>query len=187
MSLVEAAHEGDDMALAELVRRTQPVVWRLCASLGSGDDVDDLVQETYLRAIRSLGSFRGESPVLPWLITIGRRTCADHVRRRQRERRLIDRIERVSAPQTEPAPPLPVDDLLDHLDEDRRAAFALTQLMGLSYEEAGQVLGCPIGTVRSRVSRARADLLALVSTDEATAPRAPGRILRSANRPLRSA
>ena len=61
-----------------------------------------------------------------------------------------------------PAPEV-VDDLLDVLDPDRREAFVLTQLVGLSYEEAAAVVGCPIGTIRSRVARARADLLIAVS------------------------
>ena len=60
-----------------------------------------------------------------------------------------------------------IDDLLDTLGTDRREAFVLTQLLGLSYEEAAVALGCPIGTVRSRVARARADLLAEVRRIEA--------------------
>ena len=65
-----------------------------------------------------------------------------------------------------PAPEV-VDDLLDVLAADRREAFVLTQLVGLSYEEAAAVVGCPIGTIRSRVARARADLL--VAVDRAAA------------------
>ena len=165
LPLLLAAREGDDRAMSSLVERTQEVVWRLCASLGSGIDVEDLVQETYLRAIGSLDSFRAESPVLPWLITIGRRTCADQVRRRQRQRRLIDRIERTTDRTPHHGPGVPVDDVLDQLHEDRRDAFVLTQFGGLSYDEAAEVLGCPVGTIRSRVSRARADLLALVAAE----------------------
>jgi RNA polymerase sigma-70 factor (ECF subfamily) len=162
LPLLLAAREGDDAALSELVRRTQPAIWRLCSSLGSGHDVEDLVQDTYLRALRSLGSFRAESPVLPWLLTIGRRACADQVRRRQRHRRLTERLERTADRSPDAGPGVPVDDVLDHLDADRRDAFVLTQLAGLRYDEAAAVLGCPIGTVRSRVARARADLLALL-------------------------
>jgi RNA polymerase sigma-70 factor (ECF subfamily) len=60
------------------------------------------------------------------------------------------------------------DDLLDQLTADRRDAFVATQLGGLSYAEAADALGCPIGTVRSRVARARADLLALLTDAEAS-------------------
>ena len=153
-----AALEGDNVALGELVRLTQPAVWRLCAALGSPGEEDDLVQETYLRAIRALSGYRADAPVQVWLLTIARRVCADHVRRRQRQRRLIDRISRQPQRLTS-APPEMVDDLLEGLDPERREAFVLTQMLGLSYEEAAGVMECPVGTVRSRVSRARADLV----------------------------
>lgn len=156
--LVDAAREGDDVAVAELVRLTQDDVRRLCAVLGSRGEVDDLVQETYLRAFRSIASYRSEAPFRAWLLSIGRRVCADHVRRRQRERRLIDRVRSTAAADDAPGREH-TEELLAGLDPDRREAFVLTQVVGLSYEEAAEVLGCPIGTIRSRVARARADLL----------------------------
>ena len=164
-----AAAEGDNGAVAELVRRTEQAVWQLCAVLGSAGETEDLVQETYLRALRSLPRFRGEAPVRVWLLSIARHTCADHVRRRQRQRRLLDRltIEAGCAGDVVDAPVVPSTELLLQLDPDRREAFALTQLAGLSYEEAAGVVGCPIGTIRSRVARARADLRALLDVDVA--------------------
>jgi RNA polymerase sigma-70 factor (ECF subfamily) len=159
--LLDAAREGDDRAVAELVRRTQPDVWRVCRALGSAGEEEDLVQETYLRALRAIGSFRGESTVRAWLLAVARHTCADHVRRRARQRRLVDRL-RPLAHEATAAPPATIDDLLVALDPDRREAFVLTQLLGLSYEEAAAALECPIGTIRSRVARARADLLGIV-------------------------
>lgn len=155
--LLAKAVEGDDRALAELVRRTQPDVWRLCTALGSAGEVEDLVQETYLRALPSVASYRGEASVRSWLLAIARNVCADHVRRRQRERRLVDRIRSRTVESTSPAPGLPVTSL-DSLDPDRREAFVLTQLLDLSYEDAAAVVGCPVGTIRSRVFRAREDL-----------------------------
>jgi RNA polymerase sigma-70 factor (ECF subfamily) len=160
-ALVDATREGDDRALGELVRQTQPAVWQLCTALGSAGEEEDLVQETYLRAVRSLDGYRGDAPVLAWLLSIARRVCADHVRSRQRRRKLIDRLTGSADDGVVPAPD-PVNDLLRHLDADRREAFVLTQLIGLSYEEAALSIGCPIGTVRSRVARARADLAAAV-------------------------
>jgi len=127
------------------------------------------VQETYLRAIRSIATFRGEASVRTWLAAIARHVCVDHVRRRQRQRRLALRVE--SAVRGD-AVSIPTDDgdvaaLLDAIDPDRREAFVLTQVVGLSYEEAAASLGCPVGTVRSRVSRARADLVRSVRYSEA--------------------
>lgn len=159
-----AAVEGDDVAVAELVRLTQGDVWRVCMSLGSTGEVEDLVQETYLRALGALGRYRGDAPVRVWLLTIARRACADHVRVRQRRRRLFERVATLAPDVHEPAPVV-VDDLLDGLTTDRREAFVLTQVVGLSYEEAAEVVGCPIGTIRSRVARARADLLTVVRAD----------------------
>ncbi len=67
---------------------------------------------------------------------------------------------------------LTVADLLARLDPDRREAFVLTQLLGLPYAEAAEVAGCPVGTIRSRVARARADLVDALGEDEATSARA---------------
>ena len=156
-SLVLSAREGDDRSIEQLVRLTQPDVWRVCAALGSAGEVEDLVSETYLRALRSLGSFRGESSVRTWLLTIARNVCADHVRARVRSRRLLDKL-RLNAPESIDAGPTYTDDLFDRLDPDRREAFLLTQVAGLPYAEAAELLSVPVGTIRSRVARARVDL-----------------------------
>jgi RNA polymerase sigma-70 factor (ECF subfamily) len=164
-ALLAAAAEGDDPALAELVRRTQPDVWRLCALLGSAGAEDDLAQETYLRALRALPSYRGEAPVRAWLLAIARHVCADDVRRRERQRRLARRL---AHERHDPGPaPSGTEALVLALDPDRRDAFVLTQILGLTYEETAAALGCPIGTVRSRLARARADLVAMVRQAEA--------------------
>jgi RNA polymerase sigma-70 factor (ECF subfamily) len=165
-ALLDAAVEGDGVAVAELVRRTQPTVWNVCRALGTRGEEADLVQETYLRALRSLATYRGEAPTQVWLLSIARRVCADHVRKRQRQRRLIDKLGR-HTDRAVTAAVDSVDDVLAALHPDRRDAFLLTQYAGLGYEEAAQVLGCPVGTIRSRVSRARADLLAVLRADEA--------------------
>ena len=158
--LALAAGHGDRDALASFVRRTQGEVWRLCASLSDRDGADDLTQETYLRAIRSLPSFRGDSSARTWLLGIARRTCADEVRRRTRGRNLLARVraERRPSAAPDPAGRVELDELVQALDGPRREAFVLTQLLGLDYAEAAEVCGCPIGTIRSRVARARADL-----------------------------
>jgi RNA polymerase sigma-70 factor (ECF subfamily) len=100
------------------------------------------------------------------LLSIARNVCADHVRRRQRQRRLLDKLER-HADVGDVAPADSVDDLLDALHPERREAFVLTQYVGLGYDEAAAVIGCPVGTIRSRVSRARGDLLAAMQVAEA--------------------
>jgi RNA polymerase sigma-70 factor (ECF subfamily) len=167
-ALVDAACEGDDVAVRELVRRTQPAVWRVCSVLGSPGEEDDLVQDTYLRAFRALGSYRGDAPFTAWLLAIARRACADHVRGRVRQRRLVGALTRTSGDEFAAAPGNATLDLLEVIDPDRRDAFVLTQVAGLSYDEAALMLDCPIGTIRSRVARARAELVAGVRAAEAS-------------------
>ena len=160
--LALAAGAGDRVATTAFVRRTQPEVWRVCARLGDREDADDLTQEVYLRALPSLAAFRGASSARTWLLQITRYVCADHVRRRTRRRALLDRLVHEVTDPGSTAPrtgELELDELISGLDRDRREAFVLTQVAGLSYAEAALVCEVPIGTIRSRVARARADLL----------------------------
>ena len=167
------AQAGDGAALERFVRATQHDVTSLCRYLGDPDSVDDLVQETYQRAFVSLHRFRATGPAKHWLLTIARRTCADTTRRRARRRRLDRRVTSLAhelefRPHDSSAAEL--DELLLQLDDDRRAAFVLTQLNGLRYDEAAAVLDVPIGTIRSRVSRAREQLLTALEAAEAGTP-----------------
>jgi RNA polymerase sigma-70 factor, ECF subfamily len=106
-----------------------------------------------------LPGFRADSSARTWLLSIARRACADAIRTAKRRRRLAARIE---PPDVEPDPAggVSVERLLEGLDHDRKQAFVLTQVLGLSYAEAAEVCGCPVGTIRSRVARARLDLVA---------------------------
>lgn len=150
------ARRGDAAAASEFVRATQADVWRLCAHLGSPAQADDLTQDTYARAFASLHRFLGRSSARTWLLTIARRTCADAVRAAQRERRLLPGPQR---PVDDPAGSVAMRALIAQLEPERREAFVLTQVVGLSYAEAAEVCACPVGTIRSRVARARADLV----------------------------
>lgn len=164
-ALAADAAGGDPLAAAALVRATQSDVWRLCAALGDGQSADDLTQETYLRAFGSLHRFQHRSSVRTWLLSIARRVCADAIRSRRRRRLTLVRDDAdletlATAPGNDPvADGVAMADLLVRLDRDRREAFVLTQLLGLTYAEAADVAGCPVGTIRSRVARARADLV----------------------------
>jgi RNA polymerase sigma-70 factor (ECF subfamily) len=164
--LAVRATSGDRVALSDLVRATQADVWRLCAHLVDRESADDLTQDVYARAIAALSRYRGESPVRVWLLGIARHVCVDEVRRRSRRRRILSRA--VPAPTTvaDPTGAVDLDDLLESLDPDQRAAFVLTQVLGLRYAEAAEAIGCPVGTVRSRVARARETLVAALSSAE---------------------
>lgn len=160
------AQRGDRDALEQFVVATHRDVFDLCRHLGDRDNAEDLAQETYRRAVASLPRFRADGPARHWLLTIARRTCVDATRRRARRRRLRQRVSELAV--DEHVTPMPVterpeiDELLARLDDDRRAAFVLTQLSGFQYHEAADLLGVPIGTIRSRVARAREQLLDIV-------------------------
>ena len=157
-----AARHGDPAAQADFVRATQAEVWRFAAALVDPDSADDLTQETYLRAFRALPAFEGRSTARTWLLGIARRTCADHLRTVVRRRRLAQRLTAdayTDVPQPDPAGQFGAADLVRRLPAERRGAFVLTQLLGLSYAEAAAVEGVPVGTIRSRVARARSELV----------------------------
>lgn len=152
-------------------------MWRLCAALVDRETADDLSQETILRAMRALRDFRGNASARTWMLAIARRTCMDELRARGRRRR---RDRRLSAGTAESAVTadhtgdVAMTDLLAHVDPERRAAFVLTQLFRLSYDDAATVCGCPPGTIRSRVARARADLIELVAGSRMSPQADPG-------------
>lgn len=156
-----AAGRGDQVALEVLVERTLADVHRYCAHMLGRDLADDLAQATYLRALPSLPSYRGDSSARTWLIGIARHVCLDELRSRQRRTRLVDRVAAQPQATSTPADTTSVElrETIDALSPDRREAFVLTQLLGFGYEDAATVIGCPIGTIRSRVARARTDLL----------------------------
>jgi RNA polymerase sigma-70 factor, ECF subfamily len=162
-----AAGWGDRAALIAFVRASQPDVWRLCAHLASRGEADDLTQETYARALRTLPRFRGDSSARTWLLAIARRTVADAIRSSRRRRRLADQLRHPSQPAADPSASYEVQAALDTLDDDRRTAFVLTQVMGLTYAETAEVCGCAVGTIRSRVARAREALVDALEHAEA--------------------
>jgi len=158
------AKSGDPLAAAAFVRATQAEVWRFCASLVDNSVADDLTQDTYLRAFRALPSFEGRSSARTWLFGIARRACADHLRSTVRGRALLRRVSAGAADEVADASgTVGAVELLQRLRPAQREAFVLTQVLGLSYDEAASALGVPIGTIRSRVARARMELVTAVA------------------------
>jgi RNA polymerase sigma-70 factor (ECF subfamily) len=160
--LAHAAKRGDDDAVRSFVSASQRDVWRLCAHLVDRDAASDLAQETYLQALPALRRFRGDASARTWLLSIARRVCADELRRRYRRPEDLMSADVIVADFAAHADLLA---LVDMLEPGRRAAFVLTQLLGCSYEETATITGTPIGTVRSRVARARDDLVTWTSSD----------------------
>ncbi|ANZ43169.1 RNA polymerase subunit sigma [Lentzea guizhouensis] len=163
-ALALRAGAGDRAAAEDFVRATQADVWRFVAHLAADARLaDDLTQDTYLRALPSLPRFEARSPARTWLLTIARRVVVDHIRS-VRARPRVHHSAEVPEP-VEPgfADRVALDDVIGTLDPERRTAFVLTQQLGLSYADAAEVCGCPVGTIRSRLARAREDLVALLA------------------------
>jgi RNA polymerase sigma-70 factor (ECF subfamily) len=166
--LALAAKAGDRVAAEKFIEVTQGDVHRFLVWLIGVGEADDLTQETYLRAVTALRRFAGRSTARTWLLSIARRVAADHLRtaaRRPRHAGLDDwqPVAEVAALRHGTAridEQIALRDLLESLPAQRREAFVATQLLGLSYAEAAAVCDCPVGTVRSRVARAREDLVA---------------------------
>lgn len=160
--LALAARAGDRDAAASFVRATTGQVRRVLGYLSEKHVTDDLVQETYLRAFTALPRYAERSPARLWLLSIARRVAADQVRAAQRSPRTSSldvehAATRYAAPSS--AGWVELQRAIAALDLERREAFVLTRVLGLSYEEAAEVCRCPVGTIRSRVFRARGELL----------------------------
>lgn len=171
--LALAAGRGDRAALDQFIRATERDVWRTVAYLADRGSADDLTQETYLRVIAALPRFAGRSSARTWLLSIARRVVVDQIRRNQARPRTTAGVDldgllggTGSAARFEDV--VEVRMLLDGLAPDRRDALVLTQVLGLSYDEAAEVCGCPLGTIRSRVARAREDLITAARRDDRT-------------------
>lgn len=169
-----AARDGDRAAATAFIRATQPHVQRFLAHLAGSGDAEDLTQETYLRAMRSLPRFAARSTARTWLLSIARRVAVDHVRSAMARPRVADLDDWQAVAESTAAgrgarfeDAVVLEQLLATLEVDRREAFVATQVLGLSYAEAAEVCDCPVGTIRSRVARAREDLVAAMA--------APGR------------
>lgn len=166
-----AAGAGDRCALEQFVRDTQRDVWRFVAHLATVQQADDLAQETYLRALKGLPRFAGRSSARTWLLSIARRVVVDqirYVRSRPRTTTVVDWTTVGDPPATGFEDVVELNILLDGLDGPRKEALLLTQVLGLSYQETAAICGCPVGTIRSRVARAREDLVAGSRHEEET-------------------
>lgn len=160
-----AARNGDRAALERFIRATQRDVWRFVAHLADIRLADDLAQETYLRALGSLARFEGRSSARTWLLSIARRVVVDQIRAASVRPKKADVPDwQAAAERSRPVEGFEegvvLEELVRALDSDRREAFVLTQTLGLSYADAAEVCSCPVGTIRSRVARARDDLIA---------------------------
>jgi RNA polymerase sigma-70 factor (ECF subfamily) len=169
--LVTAAQGGDEAAFAEIVRRHQRAVYRVAYGLTrNAADADDLAQETFVRAWQALGRFRVGEPLFPWLSRIAINLAYSLFRRRKRrpEAALEPMLEAGQQWEAEGEDPVEATAASEHrgllesafgeLTAEHQAILTLRVMQDQSYEEIAKTLEIPIGTVMSRLSRARAEL-----------------------------
>ncbi|ACA32048.1 RNA polymerase sigma factor RpoE [Histophilus somni] len=170
-ALVEKVQQGDKKAFNLLVARYQNKVAGLLTRYISQNDIPDVVQESFIKAYRSIESFRGESAFYTWLYRIAVNTAKNYLtaqgRRPPTEDILAEDAESynvgtnlrdVNTPENEILSgelKKVVFDTISNLQEDLKTAITLREMEGLSYEEIAEIMDCPVGTVRSRIFRAR--------------------------------
>ncbi|MFY1027985.1 RNA polymerase sigma factor RpoE [Actinobacillus seminis] len=170
-ALVERVQQGNKKAFNLLVSRYQNKVAGLLTRYVSQNDIPDVVQESFIKAYRSIDSFRGDSAFYTWLYRIAVNTAKNYLsaqgRRPPNEDILAEEAETydvgtnlrdVDTPENEMLSSelkKIVFDTINGLQEDLRTAITLREIEGLSYEEIADIMDCPVGTVRSRIFRAR--------------------------------
>lgn len=170
--LVARAQAGDDRAFDLLVRKYQHKVVKLTARYVNPADAQDVAQEAFIKAYRALHGFKGNSAFYTWLYRISINTAKNHLVARSRrpasqdidvaDAELYGHTERFSEHDT-PEALLESEEIrntvihaIQTLPEDLRTAIMLRELEGMTYEDIAQTMECPVGTVRSRIFRARA-------------------------------
>ena len=171
-ALVERAQQGDKRAFELLVIKYQRKLGRLLSRMvRDAAEVEDITQETFIKAYRALPGFRGESAFYTWLYRIGVNTAKNYLVGRKRQPTSSDVLAEdaenyeegdllrdVATPDAELQTKQiaqAVNSAVDALTEELRVAITLREIEGMSYEEIAQMMDCPIGTVRSRIFRAR--------------------------------
>ncbi|HEX4885660.1 MAG TPA: RNA polymerase sigma factor RpoE [Casimicrobiaceae bacterium] len=186
--LVERAQRGDKRAFELLVAKYQRKLGRLLSRMVRDPaEVEDVTQEAFIKAYRALPSFRGDSAFYTWLYRIAINTAKNYLVALGRRAPTTTEFDNEDAENFEEAEALrdsstpegelhgkqiaaTVNRAMEALPEDLRTAITLREIEGLSYEEIATLMNCPIGTVRSRIFRAReaiaAELRPLLGTDE---------------------
>ena len=186
--LVERAQRGDKRAFELLVLKYQRKLGRLLSRfVRDSAEVEDVTQEAFIKAYRALPSFRGDSAFYTWLYRIGINTAKNYLVALGRRAPTTtgfdneeaegfedaEQLRDVSTPESElegKEIAATVNHAMDALPADLRTAITLREIEGLSYEEIASVMNCPVGTVRSRIFRARdaiaAELRPLLGTEK---------------------
>jgi RNA polymerase sigma-70 factor (ECF subfamily) len=163
--LVDRCLAGQDSACYEFVERFQALVYGVCLRmLGDGHEAEDVAQEVFVRALRSLARWDRTRPLRPWLLAIAANRCRTQLGKLGRRPVASEYVDEVAdhRAREEPAAELQaeIQASLERLRPDYRQVFLLFHEQGLSYEEMSQATGRPVGTLKTWLHRARAEMLA---------------------------
>ncbi len=157
VELLARARQGDHRAFADLLRRHDSGLRALAFRMvRDATLMDDALQEAYVKAYRALPQFRGESGFGTWLYRIVHNSCVDQLRRSREHVPLDpDLASAAPSPEGEVVAGVSVAGALDALSMEHRTVLVLVDALGFDYGDAASVLGVPVGTIRSRLARAR--------------------------------
>ena len=165
--LVTRFQRGDEAAFDELVERHRRRIYSLICRLASPAEADDLAQDVFIAAYKALSNFRGDSAFSTWMYRIAVHVCSHHLRKRRLDTAELDEQQQDSERSHDPERSAISTELQERVREaiaqlpyKLRLVIVLRDLQGLNYEEIAQVVGCPIGTVRSRLHYATSRLAA---------------------------
>lgn len=180
------AQKGDAQAFERLVTPHEQTLWRVCWHYTHHqEDAADCLQETMLKAWRSIGQYRGDCELSTWLYRIAATVCVDFLRKRKRLPP-TESADEMAETGTHPVDASPTPDeaalnaesaqqlrqAIDSLPADMRTALVLYALEGQPYEAIAEITGASIGTVKSRISRARQKIAAFLAAGNKSAARA---------------
>jgi RNA polymerase sigma-70 factor (ECF subfamily) len=167
-ALLCRCRQGDESGYRELLQRYRaPAVYVAAQLLRDPTEAEDVVQEAFMRVLRSLHQYRGEASFYSWFYRIVINLCMDRLRRAARHPTVPLDEETDDAPAAWDETRLQVEALLARLSPEMKVTLLLREVGGLSYEEIALELGVPIGTVRSRLSAAREQFRRLWTAMEA--------------------
>ena len=171
--LVEKSQRGDKKAFSMLVEKYQRRLTRLLSRMvRDQSEIEDIVQDSFIKAYRAINNFRGDSAFYTWLYRIGINTAKNHLVKLGKRPKAMNDVEIEEIENFEDAPDLrnhetpestmmssqivaAVNQTIETLPDELKEAISLREMDGLSYEEISDLMNCPIGTVRSRIFRAR--------------------------------
>ena len=181
--LIKKAKKGDSAAFSALMEQHFAMIYNLALRMsGNPDDASDLTQEVMIKLFKNIGAFEGKSKFSTWVYRVAANTCLDELRKIKRKKTVSldaeyeteDGSVGYEAEDTAPTPDVSAErselktivaKAVSRLGEEYRTAVILRDINGLSYTEIAEVIGCSVGTVKSRISRGRANLKEILEKD----------------------